>query len=79
MAQEERERVGVELYSIQQQLARQQMLLEKEQDAVTSGRSLREQREVTLGQVREMYRQMQDQMKKERQQSESGHTGISLL
>ena len=75
MAQEERESVGVELYSIQQQLARQQMLLEKEQDAVTSGRSLREQREVTLGQVREMYRQMQDQMKKERQQSESRHTG----
>ena len=73
MAQEERERVGVELYSIQQQLARQQMLLEKEQDAVTSGRSLREQREVTLGQVREMYRQMQDQMKKERQQSKSKH------
>lgn len=67
-AQEERERLGVKLYGVQQQLARQQMLLEKEQDELSTNRTLREQRDVTLGQVREMYRQMQDQLKTERQQ-----------
>lgn len=69
--QEERERLGVKLYSIQQQLARQQMLLEKEQDGVNTHRTLREQRDVTLGQVREMYRKMQSQLKTDRQQSKS--------
>ena len=44
------------------------MLLEKEQDELSTNRTLREQRDVTLGQVREMYRQMQDQLKTERQQ-----------
>ena len=67
--QEERERLGVKLYGIQQQLARQQTLLEKEQDEVNTHRTLREQRDVTLGQVREMYRKMQSQLKTERQQS----------
>lgn len=58
----------MKLYGVQQQLARQQMLLEKEQDELSTNRTLREQRDVTLGQVREMYRQMQDQLKTERQQ-----------
>ena len=69
-AQEDRERLGVELYGIQQQLARQQMLLEKEQDNLMASRTVRDQREATLAQVREMYRGMQEQVKKERQQSE---------
>ena len=68
-AQEEREQLGVRLYGVQQQLARQQMLLEKEQDQISASRTLREQREMTLGQIREMYRQMQEQLKTERQQS----------
>lgn len=68
-AQEEREQLGVRLYGVQQQLARQQMLLEKEQDQISASKTLREQREMTLGQIREMYRQMQEQLKTERQQS----------
>ena len=60
----------MELYGIQQQLARQQMLLEKEQDNLMASRTVRDQREATLAQVREMYRGMQEQVKKERQQSE---------
>ena len=67
--QEERERLGVQLYGVQQQLARQQTLLEKEQDEVSMNHTLREQREVTLGQVREMYRQMQAKLKAERQRT----------
>ena len=66
--QTERESVGVELYGIQQQLARQQMLLEQEQDTLSSMSQFREQREKTLGDVRQLYRNMQDQVKKERQQ-----------
>lgn len=47
------------------------MLLEKEQDNLSTHRTLREQREATLQQVREKYRQMQDQLKTEREQSKT--------
>ena len=73
-AQEERETLGVKLYGIQQQLAKQQMLLEKEQDELSTHRTLREQREATLGSVRKMYQQMQDQLRTERQQCKRNHT-----
>ena len=46
------------------------MLLEKEQDNLMASRTVRDQREATLAQVREMYRGMQEQVKKERQQCE---------
>ena len=65
----ERETLGVELYRIQQQLARQKMLMEQEQDKHTTLHQLRVQREETLAQVREMYRSMQEQVQRERQQS----------
>ena len=65
----ERETLGVELYGIQQQLARQQMLMEREQDKHSTLHQLRVQREETLVQVREMYRSMQEQVKRERQKS----------
>ena len=61
----------MQLYGVQQQLARQQVLLEREQDEVHASHSLREQREETLTHLRGLYRQMQDQMKTERQQSEA--------
>lgn len=66
----ERERIGVELYGLQQQLARHQMLLEKEQDRQAGSQKLRNQCEVTLSHVRDMYRQLQDQLRQEREQSE---------
>ena len=65
---EERETLGVELYGIQQQLARQQMLVEREQDGHTALHQLRVQCEETLAQVREMYRSMQDQVETDRKQ-----------
>ena len=68
--QEEREKLGVSLYGVQQQLARQQILMEREQDEVHASRSLREQGEQTLGQARAAYHQMQEHLKAERQQSE---------
>lgn len=78
-AQEERERLGVQLYGVQQQLARQQVLLEREQDEVNSSRSLREQKEGTLTNLKELYRQMQDQLKTERQQSEDACKKAPIL
>ena len=60
----------MELYGLQQQLARHQMLLEKEQDRQAGSQKLRNQCEVTLGHVRDMYRQLQDQLRQEREQSE---------
>ena len=64
-----RETLGVKLYGIQKQLARQQVLMEQEQDKHTTLHQLRVQREETLAQVREMYRSMQEQVKRERQKS----------
>ncbi|CAI8056769.1 Coiled-coil domain-containing protein 40 [Geodia barretti] len=67
--QEERERLGVQLYGVQQQLARQQVLLEREQDDVNSSRGLREQKEGILNHLKDLYRQMLDTLKTERQQT----------
>ena len=57
----------MELYGIQQQLVHQRMLVEQEQDKHTTLHQLRVQREETLAQVRELYRSMQEQVKRERQ------------
>ncbi len=61
--------MGVELYGIQQQLARQQMLVEQEQDKQTTLSLLRKQKYETLAQVRELYKNMQNQVEEERKQS----------
>ena len=66
----ERENFGIELYGVQQQLARQQMLLEQEQDKQTAMSQMRKEKYDTLSQVRELYRNMQKQVEDERQQSE---------
>ena len=63
----------MELYGIQQQLVRQQMLMEQEQDKHITLHQLRVQREETLAQVQVMYRSMQEQVKGERQQSKWIH------
>lgn len=63
-----RENMGIELYGIQQQLARQQMLVEQEQDKRTTLSLLRKQKHETLAQVRELYKNMQKQVEEERNQ-----------
>ena len=65
----DRENKGIELYGIQQQLARQQMLVEQEQDKQTSLSLLRKHEHETLAQVRELYKNMQNQVEEERKQS----------
>ena len=68
--QTDRESLGIELYGVQQQLARQQMLMEQEQDSHSVMNQLRVQKEGVLSDVRELYRKMQEQTKEERKQSE---------
>lgn len=65
----ERENVGIELYGIQQQLAKQQMFVEAEQDKHTVASQIRAQKEATLNQIREFYRNLVQQLKNEREQS----------
>lgn len=65
----ERENIGIELYGIQQQLAKQQMLVEAEQDKHTVMNQLRAQKDSTVAQIREVYRSLVQQLKTERQQS----------
>ena len=67
----DRENIGIALYGVQQQLARQQMLLEQEQDKQTAVSQLRKDKYDTLSQVRELYRSMQKQVEDERQQSKA--------
>ena len=65
----DRENIGIELYGIQQQLARQQMLVEQEQGKQTAMSLMRKQKYETLAQVRELYHNMQKQVEDERKQS----------
>lgn len=65
----ERENVGIELYGIQQQLAKQQMFVEAEQDKHTVASQIRAQKEATLNQIREFYRNLVQQLKNEREQT----------
>ena len=65
---QDREDTGVELYGVQQQLARQQMLIEKEQDNHSIVSHQRQQKEETLREVKSVYRTLEDNMKKDRAQ-----------
>lgn len=64
----ERENVGIELYGVQQQLAKQQMLVEAEQDKHTVMSQLSEQKTAVLNQVREFHETVVQQVKAQRQQ-----------
>ena len=65
----ERENIGIELYGVQQQLAKQQMLVEAEQDKHTVMSQLSAQKTATLNQVREFHQTIIQQVKGQRQQS----------
>ena len=65
----DRENMGIELYGIQQQLARQQMLVEQEQDKQAAMSLLGKQKYEALAQVRELYQNMQKQVEEERKRS----------
>jgi chromosome segregation ATPase len=61
----------VELYGVQQQLARQQMLIEKEQDQHSSYTYQRKQKEHSLAEVQKLYQNMSQQLKQIQEQSKN--------
>ena len=63
-----RENLGVELYGVQQQLARQQMLMEKELDELATLKQMREQKQTNLSQVKEVHQKLKMQLKKTEEQ-----------
>ena len=59
-AKREREELGVELYGLQQELAKHQMFLEKEHDRFNETSQTRKMVEDELGEIRSMYRKNQN-------------------
>lgn len=55
----EREDLGVDLYGVQQELARYQMMLEKKHDEFAEVQQTRKQEEQQLEDVRDMYKDIQ--------------------
>lgn len=66
-ARKEREDLGVELYGLQQELAKNQMLLEKEHDNYNDTNQNRKLVESDLDQMRNLYRNHQKQLDEELQ------------
>ena len=62
----DRENIGVELYGVQQELARHQMMLEKHHDEYSTLNQVRNQKEQTLSDVQDMYRNSQFTVNKEK-------------
>ena len=75
----DRENMGIDLYGIQQQLARQQMLVEQEQDKQTAMSLRVKQKYEMLAQVRELYQNMQKQVEEERRRSKYITLAESIL
>ena len=63
---QERENLGVDLYGVQQELARHQMMLEKHHDQYAQTKLARTQTEQKLGDVRDMYKNTQLNVNNER-------------
>lgn len=64
----EREELGVQLYGVQQELARQQMLLEKEHDNFNSENQLRLQCEKLLEETKELHEKTTEDLSHQRKQ-----------
>lgn len=65
----QREEVGVTLYGVQQELARQQMNLEQLLDKRSQASSTRRETDQQLTKFRDLYKQVQGQANKERKKS----------
>ena len=68
----EREDLGVDLYGIQQELARYQMMLEKNHDEHSEVQQVRKQEEQQLEDVRNMYKDLQYSSNQEKKKGKLG-------
>ncbi|KAM7433427.1 Coiled-coil domain-containing protein 40 [Porites harrisoni] len=75
----EREELGVQLYGVQQELARQQMLLEKEHDNFNSENHLRMQSEKLLEETRALHDKTTEDLKHQRKQAKELRTEVENL
>lgn len=66
--QKEREELGVNMYGLQQELAKQQMTLEKYHDQCGELRKQRHQSEEQLADVRSMYKQTQQNINQQQKE-----------
>lgn len=66
--QKEREEVGVNMYGMQQELAKHQMTLEKYHDQRSGLQKLRQQTEEQLTDVRSMYKQTQQNINQQQKE-----------
>ena len=69
----EREELGVQLYGAQQELARQQMLMEKEHDFFNDSNQRRTQCEMSLKEVKSMHKQLIDEVNHNRKKGKLFH------
>ena len=67
----EREDLGVDLYGIQQELARFQMMLEKRHDEYSDVQQVRQQEEQQLTDVQNMYKELQFKANQEKKKSKA--------
>lgn len=74
----EREDLGVDLYGIQQELARYQMMLEKKHDEFSEVQQTRKQEEQQLEDVRSMYKDLQYNVNQEKKKSKCGKFFVIL-
>ena len=67
----EREDLGVDLYGIQQELARFQMMLEKRHDEYSDVQQVRQQEEQQLTDIQNMYKELQFKANQEKKKSKA--------
>ncbi|KAK3796467.1 hypothetical protein RRG08_009244 [Elysia crispata] len=75
----EREDLGVELYGVQQELARYQMLLEQKHDQVADLKQERQKEEQELSDVRNLYKDSQTVVNKERKKGSELQSEVENL
>ena len=75
----EREDLGVDLYGIQQELARFQMMLEKRHDEFSEVQQVRQQEEQQLNDVQNMYKDLQLKANQEKKKSRLHNSYNSLI
>ncbi|XP_032234443.2 coiled-coil domain-containing protein 40 [Nematostella vectensis] len=75
----EREELGVKLYGVQQELARQQMLLEKEHDKYNEEKQQANQSEMALSEVKDMHKKVIDDLNHNRKKARELRTEVENI
>jgi len=74
-----REEYGVELYGVQQELARQQMMLEKHHDTFNEQTQFRKQCEMRLNEIKALYKQIMTDVNHQRTKANELQTDVESI